>query len=249
VYLDYTAGANMKMARFRYEDGGLETEATLVDGIRAGPIHDCGRIHFGPDERPYVSTGDAGQAELAQDPDSLNGKFLRLDRDVYRGDGGVPEVISSGHRNPQGFDVGAWLGSADRERARRHRLRRDQRDRGGRQLRLAGGRGTCARRFHGAARDFEETIAPSGATFVSKEGSAWSGDLLVAALAGEQIRRVRLEDGEATVDEPMFEGPSDASARWWRARTVPSTRSGATATAAARHARVTPDSPDRATAY
>ena len=75
------------------------------------------------------------------------------------------------------------------------------------------------------------------------------GDLLVAALAGEQIRRVRLEDGEATVDEPMFEGPSDASARWWRARTVPSTRSRATATAAARHARVTPDSPDRATAY
>jgi hypothetical protein len=71
----------------------------------------------------------------------------------------------------------------------------------------------------------------------------------VAALAGEQIRRVRLEDGEATVDEPMFEGPSDASARWWRARTVPSTRLRATATAAARHARVTPDSPDRATAY
>jgi glucose/arabinose dehydrogenase len=100
VYLDYTAGANMKVARFRYEDRGLETEATLVDGIRAGPIHDCGRIHFGPDERPYVSTGDAGQAELAQDPDSLNGKFLRLDRDVYRGEGGVPEVISSGHRNP-----------------------------------------------------------------------------------------------------------------------------------------------------
>jgi aldose sugar dehydrogenase len=90
VYLDYTAGANMEVARFRYEDGGLETEATLVDGIRAGPIHDCGRIHFGPDERLYVSTGDAGQAELAQDPDSLNGKFLRLDRDVYRGDGGEP---------------------------------------------------------------------------------------------------------------------------------------------------------------
>ena len=55
----------------------MTREATLVSDIEAGPIHDSGRIAFGPDDRLYVATGDAGNGELAQDDGSLNGKFLR----------------------------------------------------------------------------------------------------------------------------------------------------------------------------
>jgi glucose/arabinose dehydrogenase len=214
VYLYFTAGANMEVARFRYEDGGLVKEATLVDGIRAGPIHDSGRIHFGPDERLYVSTGDAGQAELAQDQDSLNGKFLRLDPDAYRGDGGEPEVISSGHRNPQGFD---WEPGSERLIASEHgesgfdEINEIEQ---GANYGWPEVVGPDHGDFTAPLVTYEETIAPSGATFVSNEGSAWSGYFLVAALAGEQIRRVRLEDGEATVDEPLYEG------RFGRLRTV-----------------------------
>jgi glucose/arabinose dehydrogenase len=214
VYLYYTAGANMEVARFRYQDGSLEKEATLIDGIQAGPIHDSGRIHFGPDDRLYISTGDAGQADLAQDEGSLQGKFLRLDPDAYRGDGGEPEIISSGHRNPQGFD---WEPGSERLIATEHG------DTGFDEINQieAGANygwpeveGPDHGDFNAPLVTYEETIAPSGATFVSEAGSAWSGDLLVAALAGEQIRRVRLEDGEATVDEPLFEG------RFGRMRTV-----------------------------
>ena len=57
---------------------GWTDETVIVEGIAAAAIHDGGRIHFGPDGRLYFSTGDAAQDDLAQDPDSLNGKILRL---------------------------------------------------------------------------------------------------------------------------------------------------------------------------
>lgn len=70
--------------------------------------HDGGRIAFGPDGMLYATVGETGQAEDAQDLDSLNGKILRMTPD-----GDVPEdnsfedsyVYSYGHRNPQGI---AW---------------------------------------------------------------------------------------------------------------------------------------------
>ncbi|MGH2762875.1 MAG: PQQ-dependent sugar dehydrogenase [Thermoleophilaceae bacterium] len=77
VYLYFTTESGMVLERHRYADAALEREVTLVEGIAAGPIHDSGRIGFGPEGDRYVATGDAGQPELAQDPSSLNGKFLR----------------------------------------------------------------------------------------------------------------------------------------------------------------------------
>ena len=54
---------------------------------------------------------------------------------------------------------------------------------------------------------YEDSIAPSGATFVSLPGSAWTGDYLVGALVGEQVRRLSLSsDGEVTRNEALFEG-------------------------------------------
>ena len=78
-----------------------------MQGIRGSSVHDGGQLAFGPDNLLYITTGDSGQGQLAQDKNSLNGKILRV-----RDDGSIPEdnpfgnaVYSFGHRNPQGL---AW---------------------------------------------------------------------------------------------------------------------------------------------
>ncbi len=87
---------------------GLGPAENVLEDIPAASNHNGGRIAFGPDGMLYVTTGDAGEREAAQDPQSLAGKILRITPD-----GSVPEdnpiagsaVFSLGHRNPQGI---AW---------------------------------------------------------------------------------------------------------------------------------------------
>lgn len=83
----------------------MTKDGVVLDSVRAGYVHDSGRLRFGPDGRLYVATGDAGRRHLSQRTGSLNGKILRLSRAEYRGSSRRPEVFSTGHRNPQGL---AW---------------------------------------------------------------------------------------------------------------------------------------------
>lgn len=214
VYLYFTAGDSNQIARYRLAGGRLREQARLVDGIRAGTIHDGGRIHFGPDDRLYVTTGDAGIAELAQDRGSLNGKFLRLAPDLYRGDGGRPEVLTLGHRNPQGFD---WQPGSDRLIATEHgqsALDEVNEIRSGRNYGWPEVEGADHGGFAAPLQVYEQTIAPSGATFVTGEGSRWRGDYLLAGLASEQLRRLRFDGDRVVLDRPLLEG------RFGRLRTV-----------------------------
>jgi glucose/arabinose dehydrogenase len=72
-------------------------------------IHDGGRLRVGPDQKLYLSAGDATVPQSAQDPAKLSGKLLRIGLD-----GEVPPdnpsasslVFLSGVRNSEGFD---WL--------------------------------------------------------------------------------------------------------------------------------------------
>jgi glucose/arabinose dehydrogenase len=98
----------VKIVRFRDEGNSLSGGEIILGQIPAARFHAGSRIAFGPDEKLYVTTGDATDKNLAQDLDSLAGKILRLNSD-----GSVPEdnpfpeslVWSYGHRNPQGI---AW---------------------------------------------------------------------------------------------------------------------------------------------
>lgn len=122
IYLYLTSRENEglvnRVERYKLEDNKLTDRQVVITGIKGAAFHDGGRIKFGPDGKLYVTTGDAGKTELAQDTRALEGKILRLNDD-----GSVPSdnpfgnaVWSYGHRNPQGI---AW-DSKDRLWASEH---------------------------------------------------------------------------------------------------------------------------------
>jgi glucose/arabinose dehydrogenase len=202
VYLYRTTASGNEVLRYRYRRGRLTGARVIVRGIRAGAIHDGGRLRFGPDGALYITTGEAGQSELAQDAGSLNGKLLRV-RDP-RGGAVRPEIVSLGHRNVQGLD---WQPDSDRLYATEHGP--DAHD----ELNLiVEGRNYGWPQSEGdegptpAVIDWVQTIAPSGATFVRRAGSRWTGNLLVACLRGEQLRRVVFDGQRVVRNQALFDG-------------------------------------------
>jgi glucose/arabinose dehydrogenase len=154
-------------------------------------------------------------------PDGLKdawskGNPPRLSLDQLRGRGGRPEVYSTGLRNPQGFD---WQPGTGRLVGNDHGPDGDDEINV-----LRRGANLGWPRIRGEARApgletpiqvYPESIAPSGATFVRRPGSTWSGDYLIGALVGEQVRRVSIDrTGTVRRDEALFEG------RLGRVRTV-----------------------------
>jgi glucose/arabinose dehydrogenase len=108
LFFYLTTGSDNRVVKARLEDSQLGATSVVLDGIPAGFIHDGGRIAFGPDGHLYVTTGETGDPELAQDPTSLAGKILRITADGEPAPGNPdPDspVWSLGHRNVQGL---AW---------------------------------------------------------------------------------------------------------------------------------------------
>ena len=106
TYFDFELHHN-KVVRYTVNNNQLTDEQILIDKIPGALWHDGGRIKFGPDEKIYITTGDATNASLSQKIGSLAGKILRINAD-----GTIPvdnpfessPVFSYGHRNSQGID-------------------------------------------------------------------------------------------------------------------------------------------------
>ncbi len=212
VYVYLTRSDGMQVRRMRFRGGRLADDGLVLGGIAAGPIHDSGRLRFGPDRRLYIATGDAGRRQLAQDRRSRNGKILRLEPGQYRGRARRPEVFALGMRNPQGL---AWRPRSRDLFATDHgpsgfdgpsgddevNLVRRGRNYGWPRV-----RGRRHAGFAAPVRVYRDTIAPSGAAFVSLPGSAWTGSLLVAALKGQELRQLRVAGGRLRSDRALLRG-------------------------------------------
>ena len=186
-----------------------EDPEVVLDGIPQSPIHNGGRIDFGPDGMLYVATGDANQPASAQDPDSLGGKILRLTPD-----GEVPDdnpiagspVFALGLRDPQGL---AWAPDGTLYVSEFGPDRDDEIN-----VITPGGNYGWPEVTGVADQDgFEDPIfvqqppeaSWSGMTLL--DGSAipqWDGQLLIAALRGQRLWRLPVDDPDAA--EALFVG-------------------------------------------
>ncbi|WP_181347647.1 sorbosone dehydrogenase family protein [Thalassobacillus sp. CUG 92003] len=169
-----------------------ETE-TIIEGIPGSNFHNGGRMKIGPDEKLYVTTGDAQEQASAQDKTSLSGNILRLNQD-----GSIPEdnpdsdsyVYSYGHRNPQGL---TWADNGKLYASEHGSTNHDEVN----QIKAGANYGWPEIEGDEEAADMEtplyqtgnDTWAPSGMT-------SQNNTLYVAALRGEAIYQLPLDDSE-----------------------------------------------------
>jgi glucose/arabinose dehydrogenase len=116
LYVYFSARSNNvvdnRIVRFRVADDwiGLTNREDLLTGIAwgNGGAHSGGRLRFGHDGHLYLTTGDNRTFSIPQDPNSLGGKVLRIDKTGSIPPGNMPSpfrpsVFAFGFRNPQGI--------------------------------------------------------------------------------------------------------------------------------------------------
>jgi glucose/arabinose dehydrogenase len=209
VYLYRTARSDEnQVLRYRLAGNRLVFQRKIVGGLEASDSHNGGRVKFGPDRALWITTGEAYHEEFAQDPSSLNGKILRLPLAKARGAGGRPEIISRGHRNVQGID---WQPGSGRlfitEFGAENRDEVNVIRRGGNYgwPDVAGGDDGGGRYVPAAWDTGDDNIAPSGATFVHRRGSAWTGSFVFGTLRGEHLVRLSVSGARVLGAEQLFE--------------------------------------------
>ena len=214
-----------RVIRFTDENGYGVRPSVILDGIPAAVFHAGDAIAFGLDGLLYVATGDARTPGNAQDERSLAGKILRM-----RPDGTVPAdnptsgslVFARGVRNVQGL---TWDPATGQAFATDHGpsgfpnelFRRDRDELNA--IMLGGNFGwptvsgkSNDRRFVPPLIEWSSPgIAPSGAAVYTGPFSPWRGNVFIAALKGEQLRRVSVAPNAGNAqgwrvvgDEPMF---------------------------------------------
>jgi glucose/arabinose dehydrogenase/peptidoglycan/xylan/chitin deacetylase (PgdA/CDA1 family) len=96
-----------KVVRFTDVNNTAYDKVTLLDNIPAmAGYHSGGALAFGPDDKLYITVGDATSSIFAQNPSVLLGKVLRINRDgTIPADNPYPgsPVYTIGHRNMYGI--------------------------------------------------------------------------------------------------------------------------------------------------
>ncbi|MDX6251254.1 MAG: hypothetical protein QOF10_4614 [Kribbellaceae bacterium] len=108
VYAYYSSGSDNRIARLTYTNNRIGSPEVILQGIPMSPIHNGGRLRFGPDGYLYAGTGDGSDRPNSQNDDSLGGKILRITTDGKPAPGNPGDRLwySKGHRNVQGIAFG-----------------------------------------------------------------------------------------------------------------------------------------------
>lgn len=209
VYVYYTSASPLRNNIHRLGTpygGDFEREALLA--IPASSNHNGGVIHFGPDGKLYVVTGDAGNSSRSQDLGDRGGKVLRLQKN-----GTAPSdnpfgtrVWSYGHRNSFGFTFDPATGflwqsengpECDDEV---NRIRKGRNYGWGPSSNCPDTNDSGPDPFY-PAWTYNPVIAPTGAAFCNGcgLGAVNEGALLLGAWNDGRIRRLTLTSGRRGV--------------------------------------------------
>ncbi|HYE49920.1 MAG TPA: PQQ-dependent sugar dehydrogenase [Azospirillaceae bacterium] len=226
VYLTYSEkaadgkGRHTTLARFRYEGGRAEGFQVLYRGVTVdSKFHFGSRIAFGPDGKVYISHGDRGDKERAQDLGDPAGSIIRLNEDgtvppdnpFASRAGARPEIFTWGHRNPQGmaFQPGTgklWAAEHGPQGGDEVNLVVAGTNYGWPVITYGANYGTGTKIGEGTAKDgmaqpvayFVPSLALAGIDFYDGANlPLWRGDMVVALLSGG-IARLDM-DGERIV--------------------------------------------------
>ena len=204
VYAYLSTATDNRVVRMTYDGRRLGAPKVVLDGIPNGFVHDGGRLEFGPDGYLYVSTGETGEEQLAQDRDSLGGKILRITPDGRPAPDNPVEgspVWTMGHRNVQGlaFDDRDQLWATEFGADTWDELNRVDRGRNY-GWPLVEGRGDLKEYRNPYVQWRTAEASPSGLAYL--DGSLWA-----ASLRGERLWRVPVRaDGTVGKPEDYFVG-------------------------------------------
>ncbi len=213
VFVYLTSADDNRVMRMTFDGITLSPGPVIVKGIAKAGNHDGGRLAFGPDGYLYISTGDAGQRDPAQDRESLSGKILRVKADGSPAPGnpfpGSP-VWSLGHRNVQGL---AWSKTGTMYASEFGQNTWDELNR------IEPGRNYGWPVVEGMGRrsGFVDPIRQWATADASPSGITVGADgaIYMAALRGESLWRISLQGkGKAGVPERLLQG------KYGRLRTV-----------------------------
>lgn len=232
VYFSYAGrvpdGVTTVVGRARFDGERLHDleRVFTADAARSSGRHFGSRLVFDREGYLWITVGDRGEADMAQDPSNHIGTTLRLhddgglpdDNPFVGRDGYLPEIWSYGHRNAQGMALHPESGVV---------WQHEHGPRGGDEINLpeAGLNYGWPVTTHGTAYSglpvgvgpeapgmeppllhWTPSIAPSGMAFYSGEDfPAWQGDLFVGGLALTQLHRVILDGDEIVGEEALLE--------------------------------------------
>lgn len=185
-----------RVIRIEKQEDSWEEVDVLLEGIPGADIHNGGRIKIGPDQKLYVTAGDAANPDSAQNINVLSGKILRMELD-----GSIPAdnpfqdsyIYSYGHRNPQGF---TWTEDGQLYATEHGQSAHDEINR------IEPGRNYGWPVIQGDEQqeNMETPLYHTNGNTWAPSGIAYdNGSLYIATLRGEALRKFDLQTNEATI--------------------------------------------------
>lgn len=196
--------------------------------------HFGSRIVFDREGYVFVTFGDRGDSpgkganQRAQKLDDHAGKSIRLfddgrvppDNPFVKTSGARPEIFTLGNRNMQGAALNPvtgklWTHEHGPQGGDEVNIMRPGANYGWPVITYGVNYGIGTRIGEGTTKDgmvqpihmWVPSIAPSGMAFYTADKfSKWKGNLLVGALAGQQVARLTLDGDKITGEERMFKG-------------------------------------------